>query len=418
MARQKHSQVAQEIFQAFANGCANGSITDVQATMREVLGMAVEQMLKGELDAHLGYSKSSQGEKQTADRRNGYSCKTIKTNLGETVIDVPRDRDGSFEPKLLGTYKTDLCGIDNKIYSLYGMGMSQADIAKTISEIYNCDISQPMVSCVIARLTPVVQEWRNRKLESVYAVVYVDCIYVGMNSQEPSQPASKHAVYVIMGITMEGKKDILGLWIDSTESKSKWLNILDSLKERGVEDIFFMCMDGVSGLEEGVKTIFPNTVVQRCIVHIMRNSLEFIPTKAYKAFCDSIKTVYSAVDRETAMQNFQKFKELWGKKYPGAVKCWERNLEGILQLFNYPSAIRKLIYTTNAIESTNSSLRKVTKKGAFESSDAVYRALYLRILTLKEKWDKSRVQNWTTIKNELLQLPLTKERMEKLVFKS
>lgn len=188
MARQKHSQVAQEIFQAFANGCANGSITDVQATMREVLGMAVEQMLKGELDAHLGYSKSSQGEKQTADRRNGYSCKTIKTNLGETVIDVPRDRDGSFEPKLLGTYKTDLCGIDNKIYSLYGMGMSQADIAKTISEIYNCDISQPMVSCVIARLTPVVQEWRNRKLESVYAVVYVDCIYVGMNSQEPSQP--------------------------------------------------------------------------------------------------------------------------------------------------------------------------------------------------------------------------------------
>lgn len=418
MARQKHSQAAQDVFQAIANGCANGSITDVQETMREALGIAVEQMLKGELDSHLGYNRSFQGAKQTTDRRNGYSSKTVKTNLGEIVIDVPRDRDGSFEPSLLGTYKTDLCGIDDKIYSLYGMGMSQSDIAKTISEIYHCEISQAMVSCIIARLTPVIQEWRSRRLESVYAVVYVDCIYVSMNSQEASQPASKHAVYVIMGINMEGKKDILGLWIDPTESKSKWLNILDSLKERGVEDIFFMCMDGLSGLEEGVKTIFPNTVVQRCIVHLMRNALEFVPCKAYKAFCDSIKAVYNAVDKETALQNFSRFKELWGKKYPGAVKCWERNLDTVLQLFDYPSAIRKLIYTTNAIESTNSSLRKVTKKGTFESPDAVYRAMYLRILTLKEKWDKSRVQNWTTIKNEFLQLPLTKERMEKLVFKS
>ena len=308
---------------------ANTSISNPQKTLHEAFKTAVEQMLQGELDAHLGYSRSFQGAKQTADRRNGYSLKTVKTRLGEIVIKMPRDRDGSFEPKLLGTYRTDLCGVDDKICSLYSMGRSPAAIAKTISEIYHGNSNQELVSCITARLAPVIHKWRARRLEPAYAVAYADRL-VSMNSQAAVRPDSEHAVYVIIGITMKGKKDVLGLWTAPTETESNCLDMLNSFKECGVKDILFMCLDGISGLEENVKTVFPDTVAHHFSAHLMKNSLELVPCRAYKAFCDSVKAVCNAADKETALKNFSRFKELLGSKYPDAVKCWEDNLDRVI----------------------------------------------------------------------------------------
>lgn len=366
-------------------------------------------MFQGELDSHLGYTSGSHAKKTTENRRNGYSEKTVKSSQGELDLRVPRDRLGTFEPQAVPKGSRDISDIENKILRMYGQGMSQRDISDIIQDIYGFSVSADTISNITDRVYPVVDEWRNRPLKQCYPFVFVDCLYVSVKTE---RGAKEQAVYVVIGYDTEGHKDILGIWIGESESKHFWMQIFDELKSRGVEDIFFLSMDGVSGLEGGAKAVFPNVIVQRCIVHLLRNSLKYIPAKERASFCKDIKKVYSALNAKEAEAAFEEFKEKWSS-FHGAVNVWERNFHHVLQLFNYGSAVRKIMYTTNAIESVNSSLRKVTKKGLFPSEDSVYKALYLCIVELEKKWQGRTVPNWSIVRNQLLCEEGLSARLEK-----
>lgn len=384
---------------------------DVQDALKDIFGPMFEAMLQGEMNNHLGYENNSKEKKETNNRRNGYINKDVKTSMGEMNIKVPRDRDGSFEPQIIPKRTKDISDIDRKVISMYAKGMSQRDISDTIEDIYGFKVSHEMISqitdCVLEELT----EWQSRPLKKCYPFVFVDCMYVTVRHE---YEVKETAVYTILGYDVNGRKDILGLWLNESESKHTWMQIFDEIKQRGVEDIFFISMDGVSGLEDGAKEIFKGVVVQRCIVHLIRNSLKYVPSKDYKNFTANLKKVYGAVNLKTATHEFEKFKDNWSK-YPGAVDVWERNFKHIEQLFNYPSDIRKVMYTTNAIESINSSFRKVTKKGAFPNENALLKLLYLRVCELNKKWDNSSIQNWAMVRNQLDAHPDFKSRIRKYI---
>lgn len=327
------------------------------------------------MTAHLGYEKSQAGEKQTENRRNGYTLRKAKSSRGDIALQVPRDRDGTFEPAILPKYSHDISEFDWKILAMYARGMSQRDIAATVEDIYGFKLSPEKISSITDSILEDVREWRSRPLKEIYAFSFIDCIYASVRDEHSSK-ASQQAVYVMLGIDLDVQRDILGLWVNPTESKRHWMNIFDSIKQRGVKDILFLSMDGVSGLEEGVKAIFPKKVVQRCIVHLMRNSLKYVSQRDYKEFCTSIKKVYTAVSLDECKENFNDFEALWSERCPGAVRVWKSHFDNVLQLFDFPSDIRRIMYTTNAIESVNSSLRKVTKKGSFDSPDALQKIFF------------------------------------------
>lgn len=280
---------------------------------------------------------------------------------------------------------------------MYAKGMSQRDIADTIEDIYGFEISHDTISSITDRVIETANEWQNRPLKKFYTFLFVDCLYVSIRKEMETKNC---AVYVILGYDVNGIKDILGIWIGESEGKHYWMQIFDEIKARGVEDILFISMDGVSGLEEGAKSIFKDAVVQRCIVHLNRNSIKYIPSKDYKAYTAQLKKVYGAASLKSAEAEFERFKQAWSR-YPGAVDVWVRNWPHVEQLFNYGSAVRKVMYTTNAIEAVNSSFRKVTKKGSFPSEDAVRKALYLRITELYKKWNGRPVSNWALVRNQL-----------------
>lgn len=384
---------------------------DVQNALKDIFGPMFEAMLQGEMNNHLGYNNNSKEKKETDNRRNGYIDKTVKTSLGEMNIAVPRDRDGSFDPVIIPKRTKDISDIDRKVISMYAKGMSQRDISDTIEDIYGFKVSHEMISqitdCVIEELN----EWQNRPLKKFYPFVFVDCMYVTIRYE---YEVRETAVYTILGYDKDGHKDILGLWLNESESKHIWMKIFDEIKQRGVEEIFFISMDGVSGLEEGAKEIFKGVIVQRCIVHLIRNSLKYVPSKDYRRFTANLKLIYGATNLKSAIHEFEKFKNAW-TKYPGAVDVWERNFKHVEQLFNYPSDIRKIMYTTNAIESVNSSFRKVTKKGAFPNENALLKLLYLRIQELYKKWDDSTIQNWSMVRNQLDYDPNFKDRFRKYI---
>lgn len=275
--------------------------------------------------------------------------------------------------------------------------MSQRDIAKTIEDIYGFEISHDTVSAITDRVIETAKEWQNRPLKKFYTFLFVDCLYVSVRKEMETKNC---AVYVILGYDVNGVKDILGLWIGQTEGKHYWMQIFDEIKSHGVEDVVFISMDGVSGLEEGARSIFKDVVVQRCIVHLIRNSIKYIPSKDYKAFTAQLKKVYGASSLKAAQAEFERFKQAWSQ-YPGAVDVWVRNWKHVEQLFNYGSAVRKVLYTTNPIEAVNSSLRKVTKKGSFAGEEAVMKALYLRVSELYKKWNGRPVANWALVRNQL-----------------
>ncbi|WP_288339228.1 IS256 family transposase [uncultured Allobaculum sp.] len=385
------------------------SFQEASDIIKSIFGPVLEQMFQGELDSHLGYTSGSHAKKTTENRRNGYSEKTVKSSQGELDLRVPRDRLGTFEPQAVPKGSRDISDIENKILRMYGQGMSQRDISAIIQDIYGFSVSADTISNITDRVYPVVDEWRNRPLKQCYPFVFVDCLYVSVKTE---RGAKEQAVYVVLGYDTEGHKDILGIWIGESESKHFWMQIFDELKIRGVEDIFFLSMDGVRGLEGGAKAVFPNVIVQWCIVHLLRNSLKYIPAKERASFCKDIKKVYSALNAKEAEAAFEEFKEKWSG-FHGAVNVWERNFHHVLQLFNYGSAVRKIMYTTNAIESVNSSLRKVTKKGSFPSEDSVYKALYLRIVELEKKWRGRTVPNWSIVRNQLLCEEGLSARLEK-----
>ncbi len=373
------------------------TVAEMQDALKDIFGPMFEAMLQGEMDSHLGYATNEHGVKETTNRRNGYIHKKLNTSMGEVEIAAPRDREGSFEPQIIPKRSKDVSGIEDKVLTMYAKGMSQRDIAETIEEIYGFEISHDTISNITDRIIDTAKEWQNRPLKKFYTFVFVDCLYVNIRREMETRSS---AVYVVLGYDINGIKDILGIWIGESEGKHYWMQIFDEIKNRGVEDILFISMDGVSGLEEGAKSIFKDVVVQRCIVHMIRNSIKYIPSKDYKAFTAQLKKVYTAINLKTAEAEFERLKQNWSK-YPGALDVWKRNWNHVAQLFNYSSAVRKVMYTTNAIESVNSSFRKVTKKGAFPSEDAVMKALYLRITELYKKWNERPVSNWAMVRNQL-----------------
>ena len=334
------------------------SLKEMESALKDVFGPMFEAMLQGEMDSHLGYESNARGAKETDNRRNGYTEKKLKTSVGDVEIRTPRDRDGSFEPQIIPKRTKDVSGIEDKVLAMYARGMSQRDIADTIRDIYGFEISHETVSAITDRVINTAQEWQSRPLKEFYTFLFIDCLYVNIRKDGEAKSC---AVYVILGYDVNGIKDVLGIWIGEAEGKHYWMEIFDEIQKRGVKDVLFICMDGVSGLEEGARSIFQGVVVQRCIVHMIRNSIKYIPTKEYAAYTAHLKKVYGAPSLKAAEAEFERFKQAWSA-YPGAISVWVRNWIHVEQLFRYGSAVRKVMYTTNAIEALNSSLRKVTKK--------------------------------------------------------
>ena len=373
------------------------SFLELQDILKEIFAPLMEDMLKGELDAHLGYAKNEQAPKTTTNRRNGSFPKTVCSQLGEITLDIPRDREGEFEPALIPNGKRDVPGIEEKVLSMYAKGMSDRDISTTVDEIYGFTLSHDTISRIVDRVQPRLAEWQSRELCECYPFLYVDALFVPVKSDGK---ATNKAVYSIIGINADGIKDCLGFWISDKEGTHFWLSIFDELKARGVKKLGFVSVDGLAGLEEGIKNVYPDAIVQRCMVHLVRNSIKYIPSKYYKSFCADLKAMYGAASLSSAQAGLEAFIQKWCK-YPSAVKVWTGNFRHVEQLFEYPAEIRKIIYTTNTIEAFNSALRKVTnRKAAFPNDNAVFKILFLRTMDIVKKWIKP-ISGWAVIRGKL-----------------
>lgn len=375
---------------------------EISKTLNQMYGKVVQKLLDIEFNEFMEYEKGSHESKKDSNRRNGTTSKgkKVKTDNGEITIIPPRDREGKFEPQIVKKRQKVLEGFDDLVISLYAKGISLNDIKDTISEIYSVELSTETLSNMTEAVSQEVQEWQQRKLQECYPFVYVDCLYCHVKDDLTS---SKKAIYVALGIGVDGVKDVLGIWIDETESASKWCEIFEELKTRGVNDIFFVSMDGLAGLPEAVEKVFPKTIMQRCIVHIVRNIYGILPKKEAKEIIGDFKKIYTASNLENAKLEYQNFKEKYQNNNK-LMKKVDNDINWIYQIFEYPPAIRKVIYTTNAIESLNSALRKVTKgKGSFINENALMKVLYLRITELQKKWSKG-VANWNNVKHELIEI--------------
>lgn len=373
--------------------------SEISNALNQMYGKVVQRLLDEEFNEFMEYEKGSHQEKKDENRRNGSTSKgkKVKTDNGEIIIVPPRDRDGKFEPQIVKKRQKVLEGFDNLVISMYAKGNSLKDIKDTIREIYSIELSEEKLSNMTKSVSEEVEKWQNRELENCYPFVYVDCLYCSVREDLRSV---KKAIYVVLGIDTLGVKDILGIWIETTETASKWCEIFEDLKSRGVEDIFFVSMDGLTGLPEAVERVYPQAILQRCIVHITRNIYSILPKKEVKEVVTDFKEIYTASNLEHAKLEYEAFKKKY-KDNKKLMKKVEDNINWIMQIFEYPPAIRKLIYTTNAIESINAGLRKVTKgKGTFINETALIKVLYLRIQDLKKKWSKS-INNWMDVQNEL-----------------
>lgn len=374
-------------------------MSDIKALFKEFVGDILENGLEAELDDELGYSKYDYRSKDTDNSRNGHSTKTMKTSFGEVDIAVPRDRKGEFEPQLVRKQQTSLSGdIEEKIVSMYAKGMTTRDIDAHIREIYGIEVSDSTVSRITDKILPVVKEWQQRPLEEIYAVVFLDAIHYHVRSEGQ---IVKKAVYIAIGINMEGIKEILGMWVGENESAKYWLSILNGLRNRGVEDILIACVDGLTGFDNAIEAVYPKTEIQQCIIHQIRNTTRFVSYKDIKALMADLKRVYAAVDEETALYELEAFGEKWNGKYPKIAQSWEANWPKLSTYFKYPQEVRTLIYTTNAIEGFNRQLRKVTKsKSVFPTDDSLLKMLYLAMMDITKKWTGKR-RDWGVIHSQL-----------------
>lgn len=395
----------QEIIDIIMKKRKEGKLTtgrDVSSLMGDLYGEVIQALLEGEMEDHLGYQKNSQEEKKTPNRRNGYSSKNrkVKTNNGEITIDMPRDREGTFEPVIVGKRQRVLEGLDEQIIGMYSRGMTLADIRETIKDIYKIELSNQTLSTLTSSVSEKIEQWQNRPLKECYPFVYVDCLYCYVKENLVSV---KKAVYVMLGIDTEGKKEVIGIWIDQTESATFWNGIFEEIKSRGVKDIFFVSMDGLKGLPEAIEKIYPKTITQRCIVHLMRNIYGILNKKDVAEIIKDFKKIYTSANREMAEEEYKNFREK-NKEKTRLIKRTDEYVEYIYQLYEYPEEIRKIIYTTNPIESLNSALRKVTKgKGTFINERALMKVLYLRVENLEKKWCKGS-RNWGNVQNQLSEL--------------
>lgn len=385
--------------EALALEAAKGIKTekDLNDFRRMMTKITVEAALNAELDDHLGYSKHEQSS--TDNSRNGYSSKTVKTEDGQLELNTPRDRDGTFEPQLVKKHQTRFTSMDDKILSLYAKGMTTREIVATFKEMYGADVSPTLISKVTDAVIEQVVEWQSRPLDAVYPIVYLDCIVVKI--RQDKQVINK-AVYLALGVTLEGHKELLGLWLSENEGAKFWLNVLTELQNRGVKDILIACVDGLKGFPDAINTVYPDTQIQLCIVHMVRNSMKYVPWKDYKAVTADLKRIYQSVTEEEALLALEQFAEQWDAKYPQISRSWRAHWHNLNTLFNYSEDIRKAIYTTNAIESLNSVIRKAIKKRKlFPSDDSAKKVIYLAILDASKKWTMP-IRNWKTALNRFM----------------
>ena len=371
---------------------------DLQEALKDLMGGTIQEMLESELDEELGYKKHEKTEESKSNYRNGHKPKRLKSTMGEMEISVPQDRNSEFEPKIVPKYKRDISEIEQKIINMYARGLTTREISEQIEDIYGFEASAQLVSRVTDKIIPQIEEWQNRRLSEVYPIVFIDALVFSVRKDKTVQ---KLAVYVVLGIDESGIKDVLAIEVGETESSKFWLSVLNNLKNRGVKDILMLCADGLSGIKEAIEAAFPMTEYQRCIVHMVRNTLLHVSYKHKKAFASDLKTIYQAPDEESGHANMLDITAKWDKIYPNAMKRWSDNWDVICPIFKFSITVRKALYTTNAIESLNSQYRRINAaRPVFPSEDALKKALYLATCNITKKWT-TKIRDWGQIYGEL-----------------
>lgn len=369
---------------------------DIQDALKDLLGGTIKEMMEAEMDNHLGYEKSERSEND--DYRNGYKSKQINSSYGSMDIQVPQDRNSTYDPKIVKKRQKDISAIDQKIISMYAKGMTTRQISETINDIYGFEASEGFISDVTDKILPQIEDWQNRPLDDVYPIVYIDAIHYSVRDEGVIK---KLAAYIILGINKSGIKEVLSITVGDNESSKYWLSVLNELKNRGVKDILIICSDGLTGIKDAISAAFPKTEQQRCIVHMVRNTLKYVPDKDRKEFAKDLKTIYHAADEKKAQTALDKVTEKWTPKYPNAMKRWKENWDVVSPIFKFSATVRKVIYTTNAIESLNATYRKLNRqRSVFPSDTALLKALYLSTFEATKKWTTT-IRNWGQVYDEL-----------------
>lgn len=393
-------KTSKELLREFVNSQHFTSTTDIMNSMKELFSDVLQQVMEAELEEKLGYEKSERVSEEGGEKnyRNGYSKKTVKTQLGEVDVKIPRDRNGEYEPQIIAKYNRNADGMEEKILALYSCGMSQRDISEQIKNLYDVEISDGLVSKIVEKVTPEVNAWQNRPLDSVYPFIFMDAIHYKV--KENHQYITK-AAYVVLGIQTDGRKDILGVWIGENESAKFWLSVMNDLKNRGIKDVYVFCVDGLTGFREAINSAFPKSQIQRCIIHQIRSSTKYVNWSDMKAVMADLKKVYQAINEDEGMNGLMEFKEKWSKKYPSCVRSWEENWDILSTFYAYPAEVRRIIYTTNIIEGLNRQFRKITKnKPSFTNDDSLRKMLYLASQNITGHWTVV-CRNWDMVSNQL-----------------
>jgi len=390
-------EISNEVLDELLKGYAKPEdVIGEQGLLKQLTKRLLERAMQGELTHHLGYEKHAPAGRGTGNSRNGTTSKTVKGDFGEIVVETPRDRQGTYEPQILKKNQTRFDGFDDKILSLYARGMTVREIQGHLQEIYGVEVSPTLISDVTDAIIEELKIWQGRPLEPIYPIVYLDALYVKMRHEGRVE---NRAVYVAIGVTMEGQKEVLGLWTSAHEGAKFWLGILTELKNRGVREILIVCVDGLKGFPQAIEAVFPQAIVQTCIVHMIRASLNYVSWKERKTMVKEIKPIYQAATEAEAERALDEFAERWGHKYQAIVKLWRDNWQRVVPFFDFPPEVRKVIYTTNAVESLNMSLRRAIKtRGSFPGEDAALKLLFLALRRVSQKWNT--VQNWREALNQ------------------
>jgi len=388
---------AKELVALLSEECEN--MEDVQAMLKSLFKGTLEQMLEAEMEEHLGYEKHDPLGNNSGNSRNGYGKKTLKSELGETEIIIPRDRNGEFDPQVIAKRQTRSDDLESRILAMYAKGMSNRDIEDHLRDVYGVDASASLISRITDKILPAVSEWQSRPLDAVYPIVFLDGIIFKV--RKDARVVNK-CLYSVLGINMDGRKDILGMWLSDNESASFWTTVCNELKNRGVQDILIACRDNLSGFSTAIETVFPKTEQQLCVIHQIRNSTKYVPWKDIKQVMAGLKLIYGAPTLDDAEYKLEEFREKWGKKYPQILKSWDNNWAELTTYFKYPQEVRTLIYTTNAVEGFHRMLRKYTKtKSIYPTDDAVKKSVYLSIQEISRKWSMP-IRDWGIIIGQLL----------------
>jgi transposase-like protein len=370
---------------------------DLSSALKDLFKDSLQEMMNAEFESTMGYEKNDRKQKKT-NYRNGTTSKNLKSEYGEFDFETPRDRNNEFEPIIVPKNKRDVSGIEDKIISLYGRGMTTREINEQIQDLYGIEVSATMVSNITNQILPQIREWQNRPLEEIYPICFIDAIHYSVRQEHT---VVKKAAYIVLGVNIQGEKDVLGIWIGENESAKFWLGVLNDLKQRGVKELLIVCSDGLKGLKEAIITAYPQAIQQRCIIHLIRNSTKFVSYKDIKEFCKDLKAVYTAKNEKSGREELDIMIEKWKSKYPTSLKVWSENWDSICPFFSYSEKVRKIIYTTNQIESLNRGYRKYTKtKSVFPSDDSLMKCLYLATINITKKWT-GRYKDWDLALAEL-----------------